>query len=82
MIYDHGLAGRIHQFFLFYRSYQRVILNQQTSTEPGVAKLSPVQSHTFVKIDDEIISTAILLLPLIKKGCCQLQAKVIARSTG
>ena len=41
-------------------------------------------SHTFVEIDHEIISTVILLpsAESFKKGCCQLQAKVCARSTG
>ena len=40
-------------------------------------------SHTFVEIDHEIISTVILLpsAESFKKGCCQLQAKVCARST-
>ena len=35
-------------------------------------------------IDNEIISTVILLpfAESFKKGCCQLQAKVCARSTG
>ena len=44
----------------------------------------PARSHTFVVIDHEIIS-AVILLPSaesFKKGCCQLQAKVCARSTG
>ena len=45
----------------------------------GVASLIPARSHTFVEIDHEIISTVILLL---KKVCCQLQAKVCAGSTG
>ena len=39
----------------------------------------------FMEIDREIISTVILLLlsaASFKKGCCQLQAKVYARSTG
>ena len=42
------------------------------------------RSHTFVEIDHEIISTVILLpsAESFKKGCCQLQAKVCARSTG
>ena len=42
------------------------------------------QSPTFVEIDHEIISTVILLpsAESFKKGCCQLQAKVCARSTG
>ena len=51
---------------------------------PGVASSIPAQSHTFVEIDHEIISTVILLpsAESFKKGCCQLQAKVCARSTG
>ena len=54
------------------------------TADPGVARLIPVPSHTFVEIDHEIISTAILLpsADLFKKGCCQLQAKVCARITG
>ena len=45
---------------------------------PWVVSLVPARSHTFVEIDDEIIST-VILLPSAKsfnKGCCQLQAKV------
>ena len=44
----------------------------------------PARSHTFMEIDHEIISTVILLpsAESFKKGCCQLQAKVCARSTG
>ena len=51
---------------------------------PGVASSIPARSHTFVEIDHEIISTVILLpsAESFKKGCCQLQAKVCARSTG
>ena len=51
---------------------------------PGVASSIPARSHTFVMIDHEIISTVILLpsAESFKKGCCQLQAKVCARSTG
>ena len=33
--------------------------------DPGVASSIPVRSHTFVEIDHEMISTVILLLPLI-----------------
>ena len=54
------------------------------TADPGVASLIPAQSHTFVEIDHEIISM-VSLLPstvLFKKGCCQLQRKVCARSTG
>ena len=54
------------------------------TADPGVASSIPAQSHTFVEIDHEIISTVILLpsAESFKKGCCQLQAKVCARSTG
>ena len=54
------------------------------SADPGVASSIPARSHTFVAIDHEKIS-AVILLPYaesFKKGCCQLQAKVCARSTG
>ena len=49
----------------------------------GVASSIPAWSRTFVEIDHEIISTVILLpsTESFKKGCCQLQAKVCARST-
>ena len=52
--------------------------------DPGVASSIPARSHTFVEIDHEIISTVILLPSTVslKKGCCQLQAKVCAQSTG
>ena len=51
---------------------------------PGVARSIPALSHTFVEIGDEIIATVVLLpcAESFKKGCCQLQAKVCARSTG
>ena len=54
------------------------------TADPGVASLIPARSHTFVEIDYEIISIVILLpsAESFKKGCCQLQAKVCARSTG
>ena len=54
------------------------------TADPGVASLIPARSHTFVEIDHEIISTVILLpsTESFKKGCCQLQVKVCARSTG
>ena len=50
----------------------------------GVASSIPARSHTFVEIDHEIISTVILLpsADSFKKGCCQLQAKVCAQTTG
>ena len=54
------------------------------TTDPGVASSIPARSNTFVEIDYEIISTVILLSSAdsFKKDCCQLQAKVCARSTG
>ena len=54
------------------------------TADPGVASSILAGSHTFVAIDHEIISTVILLpsTESFKKGCCQLQAKVCARSTG
>ena len=54
------------------------------TADPGVASSIPVRSHTFVRIDHEMISTVILLpsADSFKKGCCQLQAKVCARITG
>ena len=54
------------------------------TADPGVASSIPAWSHNFVEIDHEIISTVILIpsADSFKKGCCQLQAKVCARSTG
>ena len=54
------------------------------TADPGVASLIPAQPHTFVEIDHEIISTVIILpsAESFKKGCCHLQTKVCARSTG
>ena len=54
------------------------------TADPGVRSLIPAVSHTFKEFDHEIISKVILLLSSesFKKGCCQSQAKVCARSTG
>ena len=54
------------------------------TADPVIVSLIRAWSHTFVEIDHEIISTVILLpsAASFKKGCCQLQAKVCARSTG
>ena len=50
----------------------------------GVASSIPARSHTFVEIEYELISTVILFpsAESFKKVCCQLHAKVCARSTG
>ena len=54
------------------------------SADPGFASSIPARSHTFVEIDHEIIPTVILppSAESSKKGCCQLQEKVCAQSTG
>ena len=54
------------------------------TADPGVASSILVRSHTFVEIDHEMIPTVILLpsADSFKKGFCQLQAKVCARTTG
>ena len=53
------------------------------TADPEVVSSIPAQSHTFVEIDHEIIST-VIFLPSAEsfKKDCQLQAKVCARSTG
>ena len=53
------------------------------NADPGVASLIPARFHNFVEIDHEIVY---MVIPLpsadsFKKDCCQLQAKVCARST-
>ena len=54
------------------------------TADQGVASSVPAWSHTFVEIGHEIISTVVLLpsAKSFKKGCCQLQVKVCARSNG
>ena len=54
------------------------------TADPGLVSSIPAQSHTFVEIDHEIISTVILLpsAESFKKGYGQLQVKVCAQSTG
>ena len=44
---------------------------------PGVTSLIPARSHTFVEIDQEIISMVILLSSAesFKKGCCRMCTK-------
>ena len=54
------------------------------TADPGVTSSIPARSHMLVEVDHEIISMVILLpsAESFKKGCCQLQAKVCAQSTG
>ena len=72
------LPGRVAQ------SVTCLATDASLTADPGVASSIPAWSHTFVEIDHEIVSTVILLpsAESFKKGCCQLQAKVCARSTG
>ena len=53
------------------------------TADPGVRSSILNRFHTFVEIDQEIISMAILLPNAnLKKGCSQLQAKLCTCSTG
>ena len=54
------------------------------TANPGVTSSILAWFHTFVEIDHEIISRVILLSSAdsFKKGCCQLQTKECAQSTG
>ena len=72
------ITGRVAQ------SVTCLATDASLTPDPGVASSIPARSHTFVEIDHEIISTVILLPSAVsfKKDCCQLQAKVCARSTG
>ena len=72
------IPGRIVQ------SVKCLATDESLTADPGVASSIPARSHTFVEIDHEIISMVILLpsAESFKKGCCQLQAKICARSTG
>ena len=71
------LPGRVGQ------SVTCLATDASLTADPGVASSIPARSHTFVEIDHEIISMVILLpsAESFKKGCCQLQPKVCARST-
>ena len=59
-------------------------LSESTLVKSRGLEFDPGLVPYFVEIDQEIISTVILLpsAESFKKGCCQLQAKVCARSTG
>ena len=83
----YGLVGSQKKILLPGCIAQSVIClatDASLTADPGVTSLILVRSHTFVEIDHEIISTVILppSTESFKKGCCELQAKVCARSTG
>ena len=65
-------------------SHMCLATDASLTADPGVLSSIPAWSNTFMEIDHEIISTVILLpsAESFKKGCCQLQAKVCAGSTG
>ena len=74
----HLLPGRVAQ------SVTCLATDASLTADPGVVSSIPTWSHTFVEIDYEIISS---LIPFpfaesFKKGCCQLQVKACAQSTG
>ena len=74
------LSGRFTQVLLYmYTGLLSAVGNvsatdESLTADPGVASSIPAQSHTFVEIDHEIISTVILLpsAESFKKGCGQL----------
>ena len=76
--HSHVVPGRLAQ------SVTCLATDARLTADPGVASSIPARSHTFVEIDHEIISKVVLLpsTESFKKGCCQLQAKVCAQSTG
>ena len=78
LLLTYDLPGRVAQ------SVTCLATDACLTADPGVTSSIQVQSHTFVKIDHEIIPTVILLpsADLFKKACCQLQMKVCARITG
>ena len=70
--------------FRFSDKYTCLTTDACLTADPGVKSSIPARSHTFMEIDHEIISMVILLPSpdSLKKGCCQLQAKVCAQITG
>ena len=73
-----GVTGRVAQ------SVMCLATDESLTADPGATSSILALSNTFMEIDHDIISTVILLpsAELFKKGCCQLQAKVCAQSTG
>ena len=69
---------------MFVQSVTSLATDKSLTADPEVASSIPAQSNTFMENDYETISTVILLpsSESFKKDCCQLQAKVCARSTG
>ena len=59
LFHNNQLLGRVAQ------SVTCLATDACLTADPGVASSIPVRSHTFMEIDHEMISTVILLLPLI-----------------
>ena len=85
-----NIYGNIHQNTKGYipgrisQSVTCLATDASLTADQGVASSITAWSHTFVEIDYERISTVILLpsAEAFKEDCCQLRAKVCARSTG
>ena len=79
--------GGYNTFFMLNSTEHEITclaIDANLTADPGVASSIPAQSHTFLEIDHETIST-VFLLPSAEsfmKGCCQLQVKVCAQITG
>ena len=78
MFHLHKLRGHVAQ------SVMCLAKDESLIADPGVVSSILAWSHSFVEIDHEIISTVILLpsTESLQSGCCQLQGKVCAQSTG
>ena len=84
-----GIAASVGKYHIHYnlghvvQSVMCLALDASLAADPGLTNSIPAWSHTFVEIDYEIISTVILRpsAESFKKYCCQLQAKICARST-
>ena len=68
---DPALVDLISNFFVLSQSVACLATDVSLTADPEVANLIPAQSHTFVEIDHEIISTVILIpsAESFKKGC-------------
>ena len=81
------ISGPLRQVFTGPRSAveeQCLTIEPCLPADPGVASSIPARSHSFVEIEHGKISTVnpFPSADSFKKDCCQLQAKVCARSTG
>ena len=80
---NHVIKGQLYKGIIPGRVAQSVTClatDASLTADPGVPSLILAQSHTFVEIDYEIISTVILLpsAESFTNNFCQLQVKVCA----